>query len=138
MLEQGKQITAFPINTDSLTKFAELAKKHKLACGYIPDPQNPATTNVVIKTEDAELANKIRKDAGIEILPGIDEKKTERQSVRQRVAEINGADFAALCRADLVLVPCALYRILRLTVRYCSSRLMSCQSDRRPPDTQPV
>ena len=75
MLEQGKQITAFPINTDSLTKFAELAKKHKLACGYIPDPQNPATTNVVIKTEDAELANKIRKDAGIEILPGIDEKK---------------------------------------------------------------
>lgn len=74
MLEQGKQITAFPINTDSLTKFAELAKKHKLACGYIPDPQNPATTNVVIKTEDAELANKIRKDAGIEILPGIDEK----------------------------------------------------------------
>lgn len=49
-------------------------KKHKLACGYIPDPQNPATTNVVIKTEDAELANKIRKDAGIEILPGIDEK----------------------------------------------------------------
>ena len=56
MLEQGKQITAFPINTDSLTKFAELAKKHKLACGYIPDPQNPATTNVVIKTEDAELA----------------------------------------------------------------------------------
>lgn len=93
MLEQGKQITAFPINTDSLTKFAELAKKHKLACGYIPDPQNPATTNVVIKTEDAELANKIRKDAGIEILPGIDE-KTERQSVRQRVAEIrkyNGA-----------------------------------------------
>ena len=63
MLEQGKQITAFPINTDSLTKFAELAKKHKLACGYIPDPQNPATTNVVIKTEDAELANKIRKDA---------------------------------------------------------------------------
>lgn len=47
MLEQGKQITAFPINTDSLTKFAELAKKHKLACGYIPDPQNPATTNVV-------------------------------------------------------------------------------------------
>ena len=35
MLEQGKQITAFPINTDSLTKFAELAKKHKLACGYI-------------------------------------------------------------------------------------------------------
>ena len=59
MLEQGKQITAFPINTDSLTKFAELAKKHKLACGYIPDPQNPATTNVVIKTEDAELANKI-------------------------------------------------------------------------------
>lgn len=75
MLEQGKQITAFPINTDSLTKFAELAKKHKLACGYIPDPQNPATTNVVINTEDAELANKIRKDAGIEILPGIDEKK---------------------------------------------------------------
>ena len=64
MLEQGKQITAFPINTDSLTKFAELAKKHKLACGYIPDPQNPATTNVVIKTEDAELANKIRKQAG--------------------------------------------------------------------------
>jgi len=63
MLEQGKQITAFPINTDSLTKFAELAKKHKLACGYIPDPQNPATTNVVIKAED------------IEILPGIDEKK---------------------------------------------------------------
>ena len=62
-------------HTDSLTKFAELAKKHKLACGYIPDPQNPATTNVVIKTEDAELANKIRKDAGIEILPGIDEKK---------------------------------------------------------------
>lgn len=57
MLEQGKQITAFSINTDSLTKFAELAKKHKLACGYIPDPQNPATTNVVIKTEDAELAN---------------------------------------------------------------------------------
>ena len=75
MLEQGKQITAFPINTDCLTKFAELAKKHKLACGYIPDPQNPATTNVVIKAEDAELANKIRKDAGIEILPGIDEKK---------------------------------------------------------------
>lgn len=75
MLEQGKQITAFPINTDSLPKFAELAKKHKLACGYIPDPQNPATTNIVIKTEDAELANKIRKDAGIEILPGIDEKK---------------------------------------------------------------
>lgn len=75
MLEQGKQITAFPINTDSLTKFAELAKKHKLACGYIPDPQNPATTNVIIKAEDAELANKIRKAAGIEILPGIDEKK---------------------------------------------------------------
>lgn len=88
MLEQGKQITAFPINTDSLTKFAELAKKHKLACGYIPDPQNPATTNVVIKTEDAELANKIRKDAGIEILPGIDEKKTERRSVRQRIRKI--------------------------------------------------
>ena len=87
MLEQGKQITAFPINTDSLTKFAELAKKHKLACGYIPDPQNPATTNVVIKTEDAELANKIRKDAGIEILPGIDE-KTERRSVRQRIRKI--------------------------------------------------
>ena len=35
MLEQGKQITAFPINTDSLTKFAELAKKHKLALSLI-------------------------------------------------------------------------------------------------------
>lgn len=88
MLEQGKQITAFPINTDSLTKFAELAKKHKLACGYIPDPQNPATTNVVIKTEDAELANKIRKDAGIEIFAGYRRKKTERRSVRQRIRKI--------------------------------------------------
>ena len=65
----------FLLTQNSLTKFAELAKKHKLACGYIPDPQNPATTNVVIKTEDAELANKIRKDAGIEILPGIDDEK---------------------------------------------------------------
>ena len=116
MLEQGKQITAFPINTDSLTKFAELAKKHKLACGYIPDPQNPATTNVVIKAEDAELANKIRKDAGIEILPGIDEKKTERQSVRQRVAEINGADFAPFCRSHFGCVPCS---VIAHTAAYC-------------------
>ena len=94
MLEQGKQITAFPINTDSLTKFAELAKKHKLACGYIPDPQNPATTNVVIKTEDAELANKIRQGRRYRDFAGYRRKKTERQSVRQRVAEIrkyNGA-----------------------------------------------
>ena len=83
MLEQGKQITAFPINTDSLTKFAELAKKHKLACGYIPDPQNPATTNVVIKTEDAELANKIRKEAGRQHDHG-----HRRRSVRQRIRKI--------------------------------------------------
>lgn len=75
MLEQGKEITAFPIDTDSLAKFATLAKDNKLTCGYIRDPQNPAITNVIIKTEDAVLANKIREKAGIEILPGIDEKK---------------------------------------------------------------
>ena len=45
---------------------------------------------IIIKTDDAELANKIRKDAGIEFCRV--STKTERRSVRQRVADIREYD----------------------------------------------
>ena len=59
------------------------------------------------------------------------------QDCRQRVAEINGADFAPFCRSHFGCVPCSVMRMLRRTVRYCSSRLISCQvKPRYFPDTE--
>ena len=57
------------------------------------------------------------------------------ENVSQSVAEIHGADFLAFGGTISVLCLCPLYRILRRTVRYCSSRLMSCQVR---PHTSPI
>ena len=58
------------------------------------------------------------------------------QDLRQRVTEVHGADFLAFGRSPIsVLCLAPLYRILRRTVRYCFSRLMSCQVS---PQTSPM
>ena len=74
LINSKKELTAFPIHESELSKFSEIADKEKLTCGYIRNPEDPGTINVVIKQEDAVLANKVRQQAGIEIRPGIDEK----------------------------------------------------------------
>ena len=74
LINSKKELTAFPIHESELSKFSEIADKEKLTCGYIRNPEDPETINVVIKQEDAVLANKVRQQAGIEIRPGIDEK----------------------------------------------------------------
>lgn len=76
LINSKKELTAFPIHESELSKFSEIADKEKLTCGYIRNPEDPETINVVIKQEDAVLANKVRQQAGIEIRPGIDEKNT--------------------------------------------------------------
>lgn len=88
MIEAGKDIMAVPIRVDQAEQFDKLAKENKLACGYIHDPVDRDVYNVIIKTEDAQRVNEICKEAGIEVGSNIDEKKSKRRSIRQRIEEI--------------------------------------------------
>lgn len=93
MLQEGKPLTTFPLESTKMKDFADLAKQYGMMFSLVRDPQNADTVDVIIKQEDAGIANQIREKIGA--TAEVDEKNvdaglSESESVKSEIMNQHG------------------------------------------------
>ncbi|WP_373165024.1 PcfB family protein [Agathobaculum sp. Marseille-P7918] len=64
MIQEGKPLTTFPLESAKMKDFSDLAKQYGMMFSIVRDPNNSDTVDVIIKQEDAGIANQIREKIG--------------------------------------------------------------------------
>lgn len=66
MIQEGKPITAFPLEAAKMKDFSDLAKQYGMMFSIVRDRNHPESVDVIVKEEDARIVNRIRAKIGAE------------------------------------------------------------------------
>lgn len=67
MIQDGKPITAFPLESTKMKDFSDLAKQYGMMFSIVRDKNHPESVDVIIKEEDAGIVNRIREKIGAQV-----------------------------------------------------------------------